>query len=483
MEVSLELEFSGCNFGDERLTKRLTSIGTKFGERPSLSIPASLESRAEMEAAYRFFDNDEVTPERILSTHRERALKRIMQQKVCLLVQDTTELELTRPKQQVAGAGPLSADSRRGAYLHPLVAFTPERLNLGTVWQKSWARDAIDTTRTAKEKSKHLETVPIDDKESHRWIEGQREARRVAEMCSDTQCVLVCDSESDIYELLSEPRETSHGRPLEILIRACQDRATDIPQQKLLDTVRASEVIHTTTVEVSERTAKTKVDTSKRGASRIARSANLVIKACEVSLRPPERPDRTLPPVTLNVVLAEELNPPAGQPAVQWLLLTTLPIASLDEVLTIIDYYCCRWPIENFFKVLKSGCRVEERQFETLDRELNAIAVYLIAAWRIHLLVHLGREVPELDCNVLFEESEWMSICIVVDGKAPEKTPTLNEFIRKVSSLGGYVNRKKTEPGYQTLWIGLQRMHDLATAYQAFGPGSKIQNQKRGVVR
>ena len=142
-----------------------------------------------------------------------------------------------------------------------------------------------------------------------------------------------------------------------------------------------------------------------------------------------------------------------------------------------------RWPIENFFKVLKSGCRVEERQFETLDRELNAIAVYLIAAWRIHLLVHLGREVPELDCNVLFEESEWMSICIVVDGKAPETTPTLNEFIRKVSSLGGYVNRKKTDPGYQTLWIGLQRMHDLATAYQAFGPGSKIQNQKRCVVR
>ncbi len=127
LEVSLELEYSGCNFEDERLTRRPTNMGTKFGERPSLSIPASMERGAEIQAVYRSGDHSEVTPERIPSTHRERSLKRIRQQKVCLLVQDTTEIELTRPEQQVAGAGPLSADSRRGAYLHPLVALKSVR--------------------------------------------------------------------------------------------------------------------------------------------------------------------------------------------------------------------------------------------------------------------------------------------------------------------------------------------------------------------
>jgi hypothetical protein len=137
----------------------------------------------------------------------------------------------------------------------------------------------------------------------------------------------------------------------------------------------------------------------------------------------------------------------------------------------------------NYFKILKSGCRVEERQFETIERELNAIAVYMVAAWRIHLLVHLGREVPDLDCSVLFEECEWKSVCVIAERKPLTHAPTLNQFIRMVASLGGYVNRKNTEPGYQTLWIGLHRMQDFAIAFQAFGPGSKVPTSERCVER
>ena len=177
-------------------------------------------------------------------------------------------------------------------------------------------------------------------------------------------------------------------------------------------------------------------------------------------------------------MLVEEISPPQGQDKIQWVLITTLPIDSLDEVLVVIEFYCGRWPIENFFKILKSGCRVEERQFETLARELNAIAVYMIAAWRIQLLVHLGRECPDIDCDVIFEEFEWKSVYIVANGEAPpDIVPTLNEMIRTIASLGGYVKRKKTEPGYQTLWIGMQRMRDLAAGYEAFGPGSKMKAQ------
>lgn len=446
----------------------------QLGQHPTLRIPAALKTRNELDRAYDFFDNDKVTPERILETHRYRTLERVMQQRVVLIVQDSSEVELTRPNQQVAGAGPLSANSRLGAYLHPLIAYSTERVNLGTLWHKSWAREAIDTERTAKEKSKALEQLPIEEKESFRWLEGQREALKVAEMAADTQCILVCDSEADIYEVFSEPRETSHDRPLELLIRGCQNRATDVRGKLILETVRQTEVLTEKTIEISSRKAKTKVETRTRAKTRAERTVIVEVRACSVTLRPPPRPDRKLPEVTINVVLVEEAFPPEGEDPIRWLLLTTLPIDNLEQVMTVIEYYCCRWPIENFFKILKSGCRIEERQFETLPRELNAIAVYMIIAWRIQMLCHLGRECPEMPCDVFFEESEWKSVYIVVtDESPPTEPPSINTMIRMIASLGGYVPRKTTQAGYQTLWIGMQRMRDFATGYESFGPGAK----------
>ena len=137
----------------------------------------------------------------------------------------------------------------------------------------------------------------------------------------------------------------------------------------------------------------------------------------------------------------------------------------------IVESYCVRWQIEVYFRTMKSGCRVEERQFETLDRVLNSVAVYSIIAWRIMYMCYLGRECPDLDCEVVFEPSEWRSVFSVVKKKTPPSVPPrLNEVIRMVASLGGYVNRKSTAPGPQTLWIGLQRVHDLSTAWETFGP-------------
>lgn len=475
MEVSLEAEVANCKFGDLRLTDRVKKVTARLGQHPTLSIPAALVTDEELEAGYRFFDNENVTPDKILGTHYDRTLERILQEKVALLVQDTTELELTRPKQQMVGAGPLSANSRFGAYLHPLVAFTPQRLNLGMIWQKSWARATINTDRTPKEKSKQLKEIPIEEKESFRWLEGQREALKVAEQCADTQCILVCDSEADIYEVFSEPRQTSHGRPLELLIRGCQNRATDVVGKSILDTVRATNVLHQMTIEVSSRQAKTRAETQQRAKSRVGRTTEVEVRACSMILRPPPRFDRELPAVNINVVLVEETSPPEGEAPIQWMLLTTLSIDGLEQVIAVIDYYCCRWPIENFFKILKSGCRIEERQFESLSRELNAIAVYMIVAWRIHLLCHLGRECPEMDCDALFTASEWKAVYIIATQQEPPlKTPSLNQMIRMIASLGGYVSRKNTEPGYQTLWIGMQRMRDMASSYEAFGPGSKM---------
>jgi hypothetical protein len=152
-----------------------------------------------------------------------------------------------------------------------------------------------------------------------------------------------------------------------------------------------------------------------------------------------------------------------------------LPIDRGQQVKRIVEAYCIRWQIEIFFKTLKTGCRIEKRQFETLDRVLNCVAVYSIVAWRIMYLCRLGRVCPDLNCEVIFEPCEWKAVYMTIKKEKPPKTPPrLNEMIRMIASLGGYVIRKSTHPGPQTLWLGMQRVHSLNLAWEAFGPGSKF---------
>ncbi len=194
-----------------------------------------------------------------------------------------------------------------------------------------------------------------------------------------------------------------------------------------------------------------------------------------VTLRAPERPAGQLADATVNAVLITEVDPPEGDVAVEWLLLTSLPIDTVEQVRLVIEYYTVRWMVEVFFRVLKSGCRVEDRRFEALDRLLPCLAVYLIVAWRVLYLCRLGRSCPEMSCEAVFEPSEWKSVYVVVRREPPPKVaPKLQEMIRLVAQLGGYVNRKRDdEPGPQTLWLGLQRMHDITVCWEVFGPGAR----------
>ena len=475
MLVSLSEEVENANFGDQRLSCRLEKIAEEIGSSPNLSIPSATSGRAEMEAAYRFFDNAKVTPEKILAPHYAATIKRIKQSDFALLVQDTSELDLTRPNQQVIGAGPMDYESRRGAFFHPLQSFDLDGVPLGMVWHKCWARDKVETKLSRAEKSQKRKQTPIEDKESLRWIEGLRAAREVARQCPETTCVCVGDSEADVYELFAEPR-TTENENLHLLVRACQTRATT-DQSNLLAKAKASPCLYECSVDVSARTAKLSspsVKVGKRNKSRKARIANVEIRATMVTLRPPWRHDRKLPEVTVNVVVVEEANPPEDCDAIQWVLITSLPVETLEQVKTIVEAYCIRWQIEIYFRTIKTGCRVEGRLFETLPRLLNCLAVYSIVAWRIMYLCRLGRTCPDLSCEVIFEACEWKAVYMTThrNKPLPEIPPTLNELIRLIANLGGYVIRKKTQPGPQTLWIGMQRLHDLALAWEAFGPDS-----------
>lgn len=472
-------EVYGADLGDERLNQRLVRIVERFGQSPNLSIPAATTSRAEMEAAYRFFNNEKVSSDRILAPHAERTLERMAGQSVVLMVQDTTEIDLTRPSQPVRGAGPMDCESRRGAFFHPLMAFTPEGIPLGVAWHKLWTREKIETNASPEEKHKDRKHKSIEDKESIRWVEGFRAARKAASACPKSTCICIGDSESDIYEVFAEqrtePAMTSEEvvmPSLHLLVRACQNRATETGC--LLEDVRQSPCLFNNTLHISARKAKTNASKGRRQSSREARTAEVQVRAATVTLNPPWRYGQVLPPLSINVVLVEETDRSAEADAVQWLLLTTLPITTTEQVQQIVEHYCVRWQIEVYFRTLKSGCRVEERQFETLPRIENCLAVYTMVAWRVMYLCCLGRECPDLSCEAVLTPSEWKSVYRVKHpGKEfPSEPPRLNEMIRLIASLGGYVIRPKTHPGTQTLWTGLQQTHFLAMAWDAFGPES-----------
>jgi Transposase DNA-binding/Transposase Tn5 dimerisation domain len=472
-------EMQTADLEDKRLNKRLVAVLSSLGERPTASIPAACGGFDEMVAAYRFFDNEKVTYEGILAPHRERTLERMAAQTVVLLVQDTTELDFTRPVQQMEGAGWLDGSSRRGAFLHPLVAFTPDGTPLGTCASTLWTRDEPPPETPAQKRQRRRET-PIEDKESQRWIDGLRQARAVAQEVPAVKCVCIADSEADIYELFTEPRGDT---PVEWLVRACQDRSLVKDQENEGDSARclragveSQPVLFTKEISVRGR-PQTKVACEKRARRqpRESRTAQVEIRAATVTLRGPQRPGGRPADVTVNVVQVREIDPPPSDVPVEWLLITTLPIETVEQVREIVQYYSVRFMIEVLFRVVKSGCRVQERLFEHINRMLPCLAVYWIVAWRTLMICRLGRSSPDMDCEALFDPAEWKSVWMTVKGaKLPRHVPKLAEILPLIAQLGGYVNypNRKDPPGPQTIWLGLQRMYDLALAWNTFGPGA-----------
>jgi hypothetical protein len=471
--AELSDEFNECQFGDVRLSKRIRKLAEAIGQKPNMSIPAALmKSKADIEGCYRLFDNPDVTPDRIVQPHIARTYHRMAGYDYVLLVQDTTEIDVTRPEQQVEGAGPMDCESRRGAFFHPTIAFDSSGVPLGIVGHKSWTREEISKA-THEDKCNKRRQTPIEEKESYRWLEGFQAAKRAAIACPQTTCVCVGDSESDIFDVFAAGA-TSKQKNLHILVRAGQKRNTT-EKQDWAEHVRKTAPIGTQMVTVRERKAKTAVSTSPRSRGRDARTAEVEIRKASMELCRPLHGDKRLPKaIRVNVVLVEERTPPPGVDPISWMLVTTLPIETDEDVQRIISSYCTRWQIEVYFRTLKSGCRIERRRFETIERLSNCLLFYSVVAWRVMYISHLGRECPDLDCEVLFEPSEWKSVYSILGLEIPKRgCPKLNDLVRAIARLGGFINRPKNHPGTQTLWIGLQRCYDLSNAWNTFGPGAK----------
>ena len=199
-----------------------------------------------------------------------------------------------------------------------------------------------------------------------------------------------------------------------------------------------------------------------------ARAASLSVRFATVTLLPPCN-KKPLGPIQISVVLTrEEAPPPDVKEPLEWLLLSTAAVASLADAVERVQWYTCRWGIEVFHRVLKSGCQIEDRQLGTADRLEACLAIDAVVAWRIHHLTYLGRTTPDLPCDAVFEDDLWKGVIVFRTRKPPPgKPPSLREMIRMIGGLGGFLGRKSDgEPGPETLWRGLQRADDIAIMFR-----------------
>lgn len=448
----IQNETKTADLGDKRLNHRMGLILDEFSKHPQASIYAAAKGHKEMVAAYRFLDNAQTDEKSVLAAHRDATLERMAAYKRVLVVHDTTEADFSG-REPIPGAGYLEGEHSQGFYMHPLIALTEERLCLGTLWVKIWARPEYGI----KETRVHRLT---EEKESVRWLEGYWQACEAARQLPGTQVISITDAEGDTYEHVAL-RDLEEGPRADYIIRACQDRRTDSFTENLWSVALKSPVL-----------GKVEVRVSKHDQTP-ARTARVTVQAGQVTLWPPNRkPEEQQLPVTLYFVLAREPHPPKGVERIEWLLLTSLPVTNLEEALNVLKYYTCRWEIEIFFRVLKTGCQIERLQLASAERLRPAFALYMIVTWRILYLTMLGRSDPGLRCDIVLDPSEWKSVWVVTKKKpVPKKPPSLQVMVRLIATLGGFKGRKSDgEPGPQAMWDGMCRMHDLAWAWDTFGP-------------
>jgi len=445
-------EFADAELGDVRRTQRLVELASVLAQHPTAALPEACGDGAMLKAAYRFFANDALEPQDILLSHIEVTYGRLAQVPVVLAVQDTTEVDWTAHP-ATTGLGPLGHTACQGLLVHSTLAFTPERVPLGLVAQQVWARDPDDVGKRTRRKQ-----LPISQKESQKWLTSLDAVCRAHAACPQTRVVSVGDREADVYDLLVAERPAG----VELLVRASWDRCVSAPQRYVWATVAAHPVV-----------AQLRLQVPRRGVQP-AREATLALRFCPLTLCPPRhRKAEGLPAVQLWAVQVRDVEPPAEVQPIEWLLLTTVAVDSVEDASERVQWYACRWGIEVWHRILKSGCRIEARQLATGERLERCLTLYSVIAWRVFYAIMLARAVPEMPCDVLLDIEEWQALYCAIHHcpTPPDSPPMLGEAVRWIAQLGGFVGRRSHDhPGAETLWRGLQHLSDLTRMYCIMRP-------------
>jgi hypothetical protein len=436
-----EEEFGTVRLYDGRLKNRLYTIAQDFYTSPQATIPEASGSKARTMGAYRFFENPKITMDVILSAHTETTIERIKTHRVVLLPQDTTSLTYTHHA-CTSGLGPINnkENDAVGLLLHDTLAFTEDGTPLGVVDAQCWARGE-------KGKKYRRKELPIEQKESMKWLRSFKKAAQIQKLCPETMLVSIGDRESDIYELFLEA--TKAPGPA-LLVRAEKSRKRKIEQGFLWDVMARKEIAGALDVH------------SPRRGSQPARDVRLDIRFAEVALRPPAGYEPLPAKVSAVYARSEEI---------EWMLLTTASVTTFDDAVKRVEWYSGRWGIEVYHRTLKSGCRIKDRQLETADRIEACLGVDMVVAWRIYYLTMLGRETPDTPCTVFLKDVEWKALCCYVNKTpvVPDTPPSIRQAVFMIAAMGGHLGRKGDGfPGTQTIWRGLERLSTATEMYTIF---------------
>ena len=446
-----EQEFGRVRLRDRRHRKRLCVVARDFLAHPQANIPQACQSRAKTKAAYRLFEHKGVKMDTVLAAHYHSTMERIGREKipVVLAVQDTTSFNYDS-HMEMEGLGPINkkVDGAQGILMHDTMAYTTEGTALGLVDIQVWARDPKQFGKSAKRYE-----LPIEQKESYKWLKSfQGAARLQRQLGSTTTVVSVGDREADIYELfllaLSDP---AHPK---LLVRAERDRRLQDTPMCLWQHMESQAVAGTRWLSIP------------KGKGRAARQAQLAIRFAQVELRAPKHKP-TLGSLSVWAVYVAEIDPPSPKEAVEWMLVTTLEVNDLQGALEKVDWYKKRWGIEEYHKTIKSVCRIESRQLGDRTVWENCLAIDLVVAWRIEHIKKLSRETPQAPCTVAFDEQEWQALFMLRNPNRPlpSMVPTLYDMTRWTAERGGFLGGKKDHPGSITLGRGLQHLHDIMIGF------------------
>ena len=440
---AISAELREADLGDKRLNRRLGLLADQLAERPDESFPRALDD-AQLEAAYRFFGNDRVSPEAILAPHFRQSARRAAERERVLVVHDTTQFDFPGNSKR-EGLGRLIKPSAQGFFGHFSLALSADgaRVPLGLL--------ALETVFRLDRSIGHKNWTPAKNRgERARWLNCVDDAETL--LAGQTKAIHVMDREADSYALLAGLAD--RGR--DFVVRSFQDRVLVDHEARLREVGRAAKPSIRREVPLSPR-PQIGGPKGERHPARRFRIASLSIAAVGVELpRTGDAGSAGSATIRVNVIHVFEKQPPAGETAVEWFLLTSLPIDTPDSLAFAVDCYRARWVIEEFFKALKTGCQYENRQLESADSLLNALAIFAPVAWRLLLLRHLARNDAKAPATAALT-AQQLQVLKAVSKKPLPPRPTIRDAMLAVAALGGHL-KSNGDPGWLVLGRGL---HDL----------------------
>ena len=436
-------QFGSVELGDKRRRQRAVDMAQAMGRRPGDSLAKQMAGWNEQRGAYRLLDNAGVSHAALSEPHWQQTREKANQSGgVVLMVQDITELDYSG-HQATEGLGPIGDHRGQGLMVHNTVALEPnQRIVLGLAYQQVWSRDEVAHKGTESRTQRRARA----NRQSQRWVKA---VEVIGAPLAGGRWVHVGDRAIDIFPFFEECT-TAH---VDFCVRIKQNRrvgewTTDDPRY-LLDQARQWPAMGERRLAVP----------AKPGQA--ARIADLLVSWQAVTLRSPATEPGE--PTLLNawVVRTWEPNPPPGSVPLEWLLLTSVPVLTLQDALERIDWYCCRWIVEEYHSSLKTGCAIEKSQLYHALRLQRLLAFLSIVAVRLLQLRDLSRTTPHLLARQAVQPV--LVQIIAYRTHTDPNTLTLAHFWREVAAIGGFPGRTSDgQPGWKRLWHGWLRLLDWA---------------------